>query len=592
MSSPVPDPLRPPSRFGRRRFLGLVAVSVGAAAGGVAVVRALRTEDFALGDVVAGPGPYGALGEPDANGIQLPPGFTSRVIARTGDPIGESAYTWHTAPDGGACFATPDGGWVYVSNSEVDSGGGGVGAIRFASDGTIVDAYSILDGTDRNCAGGPTPWGTWLSCEENGSIGQVYECDPFSPGKGTLRAAMGSFNHEAVSVDPATGRLYLTEDDPVGRLYRFTPERTDDLSSGLLEAASVTGTAVTWLPTSADEPDRRPETAEFDGGEGTWIHGRSLFFTTKGTNRVYELALDTQQLTVLYDANVVRDAPLTGVDNLTAHAESGDLFVAEDAGNMEICVIARIVDRREVAPFLRLLGQGGSEITGPAFSPDGTRLYFSSQRATETGGITYEVTGPFRTDTDTLSPAVGPLDSAAPASTSTTAAPTTSRTTLVAEGATWRYLDDGSDPGPTWATSEFDDSGWRSGAAPLGYGDPVTTEIDPGPDPENKRITTWFRHTFTATAAMSALELRLRRDDGAVVYLNGAEVARSNMPEGEITAETLSVSTVNDADETAFVTIPVAARPIDGDNVLAVAVHQAAPTSSDLAFDLALTGAD
>jgi hypothetical protein len=406
---------------------------------------------------------------------------------------------------------------------------------------------------------------------------------------------MGSFNHEAVSVDPATGRLYLTEDDPIGRLYRFTPERAGDLSSGLLEVASVSGADVTWQPTSADQPDRSPTTTSFDGGEGTWIHGRSLFFTTKGTNRVYELDLDADQLTILYDAGAVRDAPLTGVDNITAHAESGDLFVAEDAGNMEICVIARIGDRREAAPFLRLLGQDGSEITGPAFSPDGTRLYFSSQRATETGGITYEVTGPFRTDPSSPPAAVGSTADTSSATTAAASNPATGPTsstssTLVPLGAAWRFLDDGSDPGPMWPAIDFDDKGWRSGAAPLGYGDPVTTEIDPGPDPERRRITTLFRHTFTVSDAEVSLELRLRRDDGAVVHLNGVEVARSNMPEGEVTSETLSVSTVNDADETAFVTIPLTARPVTGDNVLAVAIHQAAPTSSDLVFDLSLTG--
>jgi secreted PhoX family phosphatase len=88
-------------------------------------------------------------------------------------------------------------------------------------------------------------------------------------------------------------------------------------------------------------------------------------------------------------------APLTGVDNITG-AGSGDLYVAEDGGNMEINVIT---PAGVVAPFLRILNQSSSEITGPAFSPDGRRLYFSSQRGTtgrSSGGITYEVTGPFR----------------------------------------------------------------------------------------------------------------------------------------------------------------------------------------------------
>ncbi|GAA2132077.1 hypothetical protein GCM10009802_40340 [Streptomyces synnematoformans] len=98
-----------------------------------------------------------------------------------------------------------------------------------------------------------------------------------------------------------------------------------------------------------------------------------------------------------YDDSLVSGtAPLTGVDNVTG-SRSGDLYVAEDGGTMEICLIT---PDDVVAPFLRVEGQGRSEITGPAFTPDGTRLYFSSQRGTtgsSSGGITYEVTGPFRT---------------------------------------------------------------------------------------------------------------------------------------------------------------------------------------------------
>ncbi|WSJ97825.1 DUF839 domain-containing protein [Streptomyces sp. NBC_01320] len=92
--------------------------------------------------------------------------------------------------------------------------------------------------------------------------------------------------------------------------------------------------------------------------------------------------------------NLAKTAPLTGVDK--ARSGSGDLYVAEDGGNMEICLIT---PDGTVAPFLRISGQSGCEITGPAFSPDGTRLYFSSQRGTSgssSGGITYEVKGPFR----------------------------------------------------------------------------------------------------------------------------------------------------------------------------------------------------
>ena len=378
----------------RREFLRRAAATTGVAALG----GQFWHQQFSLAEVIAGPGPYGPLQSADPNGVQVPVGFTCRIIATTGVPVAPTTSVWHAAPDGGSCFPTADGGWVYVSNSEVALGGGGVGALRFDSSGATVDAYRILSGTHRNCAGGTTPWGTWLSCEENGSVGKVYECNPLAAGEGVQRPALGSFNHEAAGVDPLTGIVYLTEDHPTGRLYRFVPTTPGDLSSGSLFAANVAGSTVTWVPTSTTIPDRQLTTTAFNGGEGIWIHGGRMFFTTKGDGRVWELVLATQTLTVLYDDSTTVGAPLTGVDNITVHQHSGDLYVAEDGGNMEICLIAMHNGVREVTPFLRVNGQETSELTGPAFSPDGTRLYFSSQRGTDgTTGITYEITGPFPT---------------------------------------------------------------------------------------------------------------------------------------------------------------------------------------------------
>jgi len=111
----------------------------------------------------AGPG-YGALGPPDGNGIRLPPGFRSRVVARGGQRITGTGYVWHEASDGAGTFPVAGGGWVLVSNSEVPDGG--ASAIRFRPDGAVDGAYRILEGTTQNCSGGGTPWGTWLSCEE------------------------------------------------------------------------------------------------------------------------------------------------------------------------------------------------------------------------------------------------------------------------------------------------------------------------------------------------------------------------------------------------------------------------------------------
>ncbi|MGW0559700.1 alkaline phosphatase PhoX [Streptomyces sp. NPDC003016] len=349
-----------------------------------------------------GTGPYGALGSPDANGLRLPSGFTGRVVARSGQKVGSTAYTWHNAPDGGACYA--DGtGWIYVSNSEINPSGG-AGAIRFSSTGAITGAYRILSSTRQNCAGGKTPWNTWLSCEEV-DRGYVYETDPWGVKAAVRRDAMGRFKHEAAAADPVRRTIYLTEDVTDGCFYRFTPTTWGDLSAGRLEVlkmGSGTSGPVTWAtvpdPSGATTATRNQVSGakRFTGGEGCYYADDTCWFTTKGDNRVWQYNAAAQTIELAYDDSLVSGtAPLTGVDNVTG-TSSGDLFVAEDGGTMEICLIT---PDDVVAPFLRIDGQSGSEITGPAFSPDGKRLYFSSQRGTSgssSGGITYEVTGPFR----------------------------------------------------------------------------------------------------------------------------------------------------------------------------------------------------
>jgi secreted PhoX family phosphatase len=383
----------------RRNFLRVAVVGAAAAAFGGASWR----EAFAA-TAQPGPSPYGDLLAADANNVMLPAGFTSRVVARTGRLVAGTTYLWHPAPDGGACFA--DGsGWVYVSNSEVPLVGG-CSAIRFGADGQITGAYRILGNTNVNCAGGATPWHTWLSCEEI-DWGRVFETDPFGVNGATARTAMGRFKHEACAADTDHQFIYMTEDVPDGCFYRFKPATWGNLSSGTLEVlcgpAGQTSGPVTWR--RVPDPDGFPVTTRnqvsaakrFTGGEGCYYAGSTCWFTTKGDNRVWAYDANASTIDLAYDDSLVIGgaAPLTGVDNVTG-AANGDLFVAEDGGDMEICMIT---PAGVVAPFLRVLGQSGSEITGPAFSPDGSRLYFSSQRGTSGdvfGGITYEVRGPFR----------------------------------------------------------------------------------------------------------------------------------------------------------------------------------------------------
>jgi len=370
-------------------------------AGTAAFAGALWQNAFAA-TAQPGPSPYGDLLPADGNGIELPAGFGSRVVARSRQFVPGTALLWHDAPDGGACF--PDGtGWIYVSNSEIPVVGG-ASAIRFTASGGVVSAYRILSFTNVNCAGGATPWGSWLSCEEV-PLGRVFETYPRGDRSAVARTRMGRFKHEAAACDPDRRVVYLTEDETDGCFYRFRPDTWGDLNTGQLQVLCGSGTTgpVTWqnipdrdgfpVPTRYQVGAAR----HFDGGEGCWYAGGVCYFTSKGDNRVWAFDAVGSTLDLAYDDSLVPDgaAPLTGVDNITGVA-SGDLYVAEDGGNMEINIIT---PQGVVAPMLRILNQGSSEITGPAFAPDGSRLYFSSQRGasgSSSGGITYEVTGPFR----------------------------------------------------------------------------------------------------------------------------------------------------------------------------------------------------
>jgi len=172
--------------------------------------------------------------------------------------------------------------------------------------------------------------------------------------------------------------------------------------------------------------------------------------------------------------------------------------------------------------------------------------------------------------------------------------PRTTPVTLVHAGSTWKYLDNGTNQGTAWREPAYDDSSWSQGPAQLGYGDgDETTVISYGPDPSNKYITTYFRHTFTVDQPreFTKLNFYLLRDDGAVIYLNGQEIVRSNLPAGEITYQTVTVLTMNLVIENMFHLYQSdASALVSGTNVLAVEVHQGDGSSSDMGFDLIVEG--
>ncbi|WP_081990590.1 metallophosphoesterase [Sporocytophaga myxococcoides] len=167
------------------------------------------------------------------------------------------------------------------------------------------------------------------------------------------------------------------------------------------------------------------------------------------------------------------------------------------------------------------------------------------------------------------------------------------QTTLISLGSSWKYMDNGSNQGTTWKDAGFSDASWASGNAQLGYGDgDETTVVSYGSNSISKYITTYFRKSITVADAsiFTGYTINVRRDDGIVVYINGTERYRNNMPTGTIAYNTLAATTCSDDGGTIQTgSIPSGAL-VTGTNVIAVEVHQSDITSSDISFDLELKG--
>ena len=164
---------------------------------------------------------------------------------------------------------------------------------------------------------------------------------------------------------------------------------------------------------------------------------------------------------------------------------------------------------------------------------------------------------------------------------------------IVGKEALWKYNDKGNDLLKSWISEEFDDSQWSEGQAELGYGDrDEKTIVSYGSDSGNKFITTYFRKTFTVenTEGIQGLKINLKYDDGAVVYINGIEAIRVNLPKTEISFTTKALNAVSGSGETAFSTFIIDKTLLQtGQNTIAVEIHQNDPGSSDISFDLEMT---
>jgi uncharacterized protein len=374
---------------------------------------------------------YGPLVKDPGGILNLPEGFQYRIISEQGGKLSDGRII-PGAFDGMAAFQGPHQSTILVRNHELGGNTthpvegknpydklrtGGTTALVVGPNRKIIDEYVASSGTIRNCAGGATPWGTWLTCEETRDAGHgyVFEVDPLHPenelSKTPIRD-MGAFSHEATAVDPSTGIVYLTEDASPSFLYRFLPNDRSQKpgalqQGGKLQAAAIeelpkvlastftTGQTfgLVWKDVNPEKPSleaKEKGCIQFSRLEGAWFAGGVFWFddTSAGQSRlgrVYRYFPATNTLELFYESSDAND--LEAPDNICI-TPWGDLWIAEDGGSSDR--IIGVTPEGETYVFAENT-LNGSELAGPVFSPDGHTLFVNIQSP----GMTFAIWGPF-----------------------------------------------------------------------------------------------------------------------------------------------------------------------------------------------------
>ncbi len=434
----------------RRRFLSATASAFAALAASGCMTRTTGAPRIAAHGNFAG---YGALVPDPAGRLDLPQGFSYRVISRLGDKMDDGGTVPDHA-DGMGCFDLGNGEIALVRNHELqphhDAGGPiakGFGKRNgvFVPGGTttiVLDAATLsvkrqfrsLGGTIRNCSGGVTPWGTWLTCEEaptgpgqrygdglEQNHGWVFEVPASAPGlvEAVPLKAMGRFNHEAAAVDPASGIVYMTEDRDDSVLYRFLPKVPGRLAEGgRLQAMVVEGLAdtrnwtspamavgqqyrVRWIDcddVEAPKDDLRQRAAAKGAalvarGEGLHMGENAVFAccTSGGAKQLGQifklspgLAGAPDMVELFFESESTEQFNFG--DNLTV-APNGHLIVCEDQYTDVVDNHIRGITPDGRAYTLARL-QAQTELAGGCFSPDGRVLFVNAYGPTQTVAIT------------------------------------------------------------------------------------------------------------------------------------------------------------------------------------------------------------